>query len=302
LRLLCVCLAATNRSVALAQEHREPNVLVSAGSGEAEHDQFVEPGEYAQPAWAERSRMSATTSAYVLSPFEVFAGTIWEADVRRHVDLAHELTQEIDLGLPNRFELGLENEIGIFADNAYETSVTAEARYAFANWNAISLNPAISAEYIFGTGKSVRFANDESHRHSDRLNRQPDAVALRLLLAQNFGDHVGYGCDFAIKQNVGHDSGREFEIRQAITHGIMKGTFEAGAQMRFAHNTPQFNRHQQNDLALGPSLGWKATRQFRLEFAPLVGCTHESPRLASVLLVSYEFGGAEAIVRRVSEH
>jgi hypothetical protein len=52
--------------------------------------------------------------------------------------------------------------------------VTIEARYAFASWNAIPLNPAISGEYIFGFGKSVKFATDDSRRK--KLRRQPDAA------------------------------------------------------------------------------------------------------------------------------
>src|SRR5882762_6422637 len=58
-------------SSAFGQESTSSNVVVS-GENESEHDQFTEPGEYAQPAWAERSRMSSTTSVYVLSPSEVF--------------------------------------------------------------------------------------------------------------------------------------------------------------------------------------------------------------------------------------
>jgi hypothetical protein len=34
--------------------------------------------------------------------------------------------------------------------------------------------------------------------------------------------------------------------------------------------------------------------------APLFGCTHDSPRVATFVLVSYEFGGAEAIVAPIS--
>jgi len=36
-------------------------------------------------------------------------------------------------------------------------SGTIEARCTFANWNAVPLNLAISGEYIFGFGKSVKF-------------------------------------------------------------------------------------------------------------------------------------------------
>jgi hypothetical protein len=168
-------------------------------------------------------------------------------------------------------------------------------RYAFANWNVIPLNPAISAEYIFGTGKSVKDAT------SDRdLHRQPNAVAVRLLLGQNFGDHFGYGMNVGVEQDVSHDSGREFDISQSVAYGAMKGRFEFGAEMRYVHNTSQRSSGDKDELVIGPTVGWKPTRQLRISAAPLLGCTGDSPRLAMFVLVSYEFGGAESVVAPVS--
>ena len=295
-QVVCIWWAVISCGVALyAQEETQQRVVVSAESEEAEHDQFTELGEYAQPAWAERSRFSSTTSVYVLSPYEMFVGTIWEAIFRRHGKALHDLTQEVDFGLPHRFEVGLENELGLVGSDAHETSVTAEARYAFANWNAIPLNPAISAEYIFGVGKSVKDTGSDKD-----LRRQPNAVAVRLLLGQNFGDHFGYGLNVGLQQDVSRDSGREFEISQSVAYGAMKGKLEFGAEMRYVHNTPQRNPVDRDELVTGPTIGWKPTRQLRISLAPLFGCTGDSPRVASFVLVSYEFGGAEAVVAPIS--
>jgi len=295
-QVVCIWWAVISCGVALyAQEETQQRVVVSAESEEAEHDQFTELGEYAQPAWAERSRFSSTTSVYVLSPYEMFVGTIWEAIFRRHGKALHDLTQEVDFGLPHRFEVGLENELGLVGSDAHETSVTAEARYAFANWNAIPLNPAISAEYIFGVGKSVKDTGSDKD-----LRRQPNAVAVRLLLGQNFGDHFGYGLNVGLQQDVSRDSGREFEISQSVAYGAMKGKLEFGAEMRYVHNTPQRNPVDRDEFVTGPTIGWKPTRQLRISLAPLFGCTGDSPRVESFVLVSYEFGGAEAVVAPIS--
>ena len=295
-QVVCIWWAVISCGVALyAQEETQQRVVVSAESEEAEHDQFTELGEYAQPAWAECSRFSSTTSVYVLSPYEMFVGTIWEAIFRRHGKALHDLTQEVDFGLPHRFEVGLENELGLVGSDAHETSVTAEARYAFANWNAIPLNPAISAEYIFGVGKSVKDTGSDKD-----LRRQPNAVAVRLLLGQNFGDHFGYGLNVGLQQDVSRDSGREFEINQSVAYGAMKGKLEFGAEMRYVHNTPQRNPVDRDELVTGPTIGWKPTRQLRISLAPLFGCTGDSPRVESFVLVSYEFGGAEAVVAPIS--
>jgi hypothetical protein len=291
---MCIFLAVVSFATAYAEEQAEQRVIVS-GESEGEHDQFTEMGEYSQPAWAERSRFSSTTSVYVLSSYEMFVGNIWEAIFRRHGKTVHDLTQEIDFGLLHRFEIGVENELGLVGSDAHETSTTVEARYAFANWNAIPLNPAISAEYIFGVGKSVKGATSDN-----AFRRQPNAVALRLLLGQNFGDHFGYGLNLGLQQDVSHDSGREFEISQSVAYGAMKGKLELGAEMRYVHNTPQRSPVDRDELLTGPTIGWKPTRQLRISLAPLFGLTGDSPRVASFVLVSYEFGGAESVVAPIS--
>jgi hypothetical protein len=283
--------------ISAEQETREPNVVVKAESDETEHDQFTELGEYGQPAWAERNRASSTTSVYVLSPYEAFAGVNWEVDFSRHGKSMQELTQEIDFGLLHRFELGVENELGILGNDGHETSVTLEARYALANWNAIPLNPAVSLEYVFGVGKSVQSARGDS----GKLRQQPDALALRLLLGQAlFDNRVGYGLNISLQQDVTRDSGREFQLSQSATCGLMKGQFEVGGDMRYIHSTAQSPRGHEDELLLGPMLGWKPTRQTRLSIAPLFGCTSASPAVATFVLFSYEFGGAEAVVTPIS--
>ncbi|MDP9254450.1 MAG: hypothetical protein M3O66_05870, partial [Verrucomicrobiota bacterium] len=130
---------------AAAQEAREPDVTVNASE-----EEFEEPGGYGQPQWAERSRASSTTKLYVLSPYEFFVGFLSESDFPRHGKSTHDLSQEIELGLPYRFEIGFENHLGFVGSRAAETMANIEARYAFAKWGAIPLNPAISAGYDFG--------------------------------------------------------------------------------------------------------------------------------------------------------
>jgi hypothetical protein len=208
--------------------------------------------------------------------------------------------QEIDFGFPHRFEIGCENDVGLMGGRGHETSATVEARYAFGNWNNLPLNPALSAEYVFGFGKSATRSTTKSHGRGVVFSRQPDAFAVRLLLGQNFGQQVGYGLNLALQQDVA-DSGREFQLSQSVAYGILKGALEIGGEMRYTHATAHDNFRAEDDLGIGPDISWKPTRQWRIGFAPLFGCTHDSPRVTTFLLVSYEFGGAEAIVAPVSE-
>jgi len=279
------------------EAERHPDVLVNAESDEAEHDQFTEMGEYGQPAWAERNRASSTTSVYVLSPYEAFFGLNWESDLYRHGKSIHDFTQEIDVGLLHRFELGFENEIGFVESRSYETSATLEARYAFANWNSLPLNPALSLEYTFGIGRSAPSARNVSSHGKVRWRDEPDAASLRLLLGQAlFHNRASYGFNVAMTQDVTDDSGRRFEISQSLGYGLSAGALEVGAEMRYTHATAQSVSGREDELVIGPTFGWKPTRQTRLSFAPLFGCTRDSPGAALFALFSYEFGGAEAVV------
>jgi len=254
---LWVCALSVSQTPLPAEEEaRESNVVVNAESDDAEHNEFTELGEYGQPAWAERNRASSTTSVYVLSPYEAFAGVNWEVDFPRHGKSAHDLTQEIDVGLLHRLELGVENELGVLGGNGHGTSVTLEGRYALANWNAIPLNPAISVEYIFGVGKSVQSARDKR----GELRKQPDAVALRLLFGQAlFDNRVGYGLNISVQQDVTHDSGREFQLSQSATYGLMKGKFEAGADMRYIQRPNVQLETDPPDAAQCRSIDWNHT-------------------------------------------
>src|SRR5207237_3596820 len=87
---------------------------------------------------------------YVLAPFsfEVEAG--YEGNIFHHDSPLHLFRQEIEMGLPARFTIGVQNEFERVAGDTLERSFTLEARYALANWNKLPLNPAISAEYRFG--------------------------------------------------------------------------------------------------------------------------------------------------------
>src|SRR6478672_5415203 len=99
-----------------------------------------------------------------------------------------------------------------------------------------------------------------------------------------------------MKQDVTDDSGRRFEISQSLGYGLFAGACEVGAEMRYTHATGQSASGREDELVIGPTFGWKPTRQTRLSFAPLFGCTRDSPTTALFALFSYEFGGAEAVV------
>src|SRR3977135_4294809 len=69
------------------------------------------PSSYGATPGFSRSRFSNLNQAYVLPPGAVFAGLIYQGDSLRFNRPDHRLTQEIEIGLPNRFGIAFENSI-----------------------------------------------------------------------------------------------------------------------------------------------------------------------------------------------
>lgn len=270
-----------------AQEVTDQHVIVSAAEA---GEEFEEPGGYGQPQWAERSRASATTKLYVLSPFEVFVGVLSESDFLRRRSSVHDLTQEIEIGLPYRFELDFENQVGVAGSRAAESDASFGARYAFAAWGKIPLNPTISAMYQVGTGDRLAERFD---RPGDRT--QADEYELRLLLGQEFIPHLQWAANVFFQHELesGHD--RQVGFTQDIAYLAIADKLELGAEMRYTNATRnRENRESANEFLLGPSVNWKPNLHTVVSLAPLFGCTSDSPRLAVLASISLEFGGGES--------
>ena len=264
---------------AVAQETAAPDVEVSASA-----EEFEELGGYGQPQWAERSRASTTTKLYVLSPHEVFAGILSESGFLRSGKSTHDLMQDIELGLPHRFEIGFENHIGISDGDASNTIANIEARYAFGAWENIPLNPAIAVEYKFGIGEKTGTDRD-----------QPDAYELQLLLGQEFIPRIQWAANVFFEQELGARRNRQAGFTQDVVYVIVPDKFTLGTEMRYTHDTASYqHRGSDDEFIIGPSVAWKPNRHTVVSLAPLFGCTHDSPPVALFVTVSLEFGGGES--------
>src|SRR5262245_5469169 len=111
------------------------------------------PSAYGAPGGFSRSRFSPLTNAYVLPPWGVYAGLIYEGDLDTHGPTDHFFTQEIEVGLPYRFGVAIENQVEFAESDASNRSFSIEGRWALADWDKIPLNPTLFAEYKIGTGK-----------------------------------------------------------------------------------------------------------------------------------------------------
>src|SRR3954470_7828680 len=146
----------TNLFVFLASAMLPILSLTSLGETASE-EQIVVTGDdiggaYGAPGGFSRTRFAPLTTAYVLPPWTFYLGTIYEGDVFRHGPPDHLFTQEVEMGLPYRFGVALETSFERFNGGGGPARTSIEARYAFADWGKIPLNPTIFAEYKFGTG------------------------------------------------------------------------------------------------------------------------------------------------------
>src|SRR5256885_14675806 len=111
------------------------------------------PSAYGAPTSFSQSRFSPLTNAYVLPPGAVYASLIYEDAIVHFRRPDHDFTEEIELGLPYRINIATEVDVQHYGDETQVRSFSIEARYAFANWGKIPLNPTLFAEYKVGGGR-----------------------------------------------------------------------------------------------------------------------------------------------------
>src|SRR5437667_4438984 len=159
-------LLVVGATAANAQETENPQVVVRAEAGEI-------PSAYGAPPDLSHGRISTLTKSYVLSPFSFELEAGYEGAIFRHGLPVQLFRQEIEMGLPARFTVGVQNRVEHFAGDTRDRSFTLEARYALANWNKLPLNPTISAEDRFGLSNGL-----------------PDSGELALLISHDFPHEI----------------------------------------------------------------------------------------------------------------
>ena len=261
------------------------------------------PSAYGAPPGFSRNRFSNLINSYVLPPGAVYAGLIYQGDALRFNRPDHGLTQEIELGLPCRFGVAIENSIENFRGRTQERTFSVEGRYALADWNKIPLNPTVFVEYKFGIGHILHdegppapLEKGEAQDFLDEHKPLPDAFEVRLLLAQDFSDNVEWAANFFFEQEIGGDRGREVGLAQSVMFPIClpNERLKIGAEMQFtsftdagireAGETPSYR------VVIGPTIAWKPSKNTRLDISPLFGVTDDAPRASVFVVFSMLFG------------
>src|SRR5215831_8542283 len=308
LPIACAALTffASNHA-ALAQATTEQPVVVTAPGTPGAFEEV--PSAYGAPPAFSRSRFSNAVNAYVLPPWAFFFSELFEGQGFRHGPPDYLFTQEVEMGLPYRFNVAAEAQFERFNGGGGARSVSLEARWALADWNKIPLNPTVFAEYKFGVGtirhEEVPPPPGGGEEEEGGPPKVPDAYEFRLLLAQDFGEHVEWSMNwFFEKENTG-DRGREWGFSQAAMMPILlpNERLKLGIEMEYRNLTVKDTRGDPlNSFTIGPTVAWKPTASTRLDISPLFGCTDDSPVADVFVAFSWLFGGegAEAAEAPVS--
>ena len=266
------------------------------------------PSAYGAPPTFSRSRFSNAVNAYVLPPWAFFFGELFEGQGFRHGPPDYLFTQEVEMGLPYRFNVAAESQWERFNGGGGARSVSLEARWALADWNKIPLNPTIFAEYKFGVG-TIRHEEvappPGGGEEESGPPKVPDAYEVRLLLAQEFFGRVEWAMNwFFEKENTG-DRGREWGFSQAAMTPVLlpNERLKIGLEMEYKNTTVKDTRGDPlHSFTIGPTVAWKPSSHTRLDISPLFGCTAGAPVADVFVAFSWLFGGegAEAAEAPVS--
>ena len=242
------------------------NHSIQAQTAVSEHvvvtDEEV-PSAYGAPPSFSRSRFANLTNAYVLPPWAVYTGLIYEGDALRFNSPDHTFTQEIEIGLPYRFGVAMENSVERFRGYTQDRSFSLEVRYALADWNKIPLNPTLFAEYKFGLGNILHdegppapLGPGEALAFINEHNPLPDAYELRLLLSQDFCEKIEWALNAFFEQEIGGDRGREYGFAQSAVVPVLlpREQLKVGVEMQLTTFTDAGSRGRTLRIALSSDL------------------------------------------------
>jgi len=257
---------------AVGQETETQHIVVQAEAGELS-------SAYGAPPDLSHGRISTLTKSYVLSPFSFELEAGYESDIFRHGLPAQLFRQEIEMGLPSRFTVGVQNQIEHFAGDTFERTFTLEARYALANWNKLPLNPAISAEYRFGFAPQT-----------------PNSGEVALLISHDFPHLIEWAMNIFVDQEFHGRESTSGGFAQSIEVPVLlpEEKLEVGIEMEYRSGGEVIrSEHTTKGFASGPTLVWRPTKNVRFDLSPLIGCSDHAPTVQVFAVFSLSFGGPE---------
>ena len=230
-------------------------------------------GSYGQPEWT-TERAFSNSRVYVRPAGTLEFNQFWTPEFTEgHV--THSFREEIEIGLPYRFQLDVYQNWGLEQGDAFYKGSSVELRYALANWGKIPLNPTLYGEWSF---------NDNS----------PDVWEVKLLLGQTFAHRWNLAANLTYEHENGGARERVFEMSGALTYALIDQTLNVGVEVLLERATEANSRsNPAYEFLIGPNINVRPTRNTFITVSPQFGVTDDSPD-AEVFVVAgfnFSFGG-----------
>jgi hypothetical protein len=282
-------------------------IIPSASAQEARSEPLLVTAEgivsaYGAPSAFSEARFTPNVTAYVLPPWTFAFNTIYEGDIFDNSPPDHLFTQEMEMGLPHRFGIATEGKFERFDGDGGPSTISVEARYAFADWGKIPLNPTIFGEYKFGVG-NIRHEEGPppppgEEEEESGPPKVPNAYEFRLLLADEFFKRVEWAANFFFEMEPTGDRGREWGVAQSIVTPVLlpHEQLKVGVEMEYKNFTVKDTRGDaENIFVIGPTVSLRTSKSTHFDVSALAGCTDESPDLKVFAVFSWLLGpgGAE---------
>src|SRR6516165_1518789 len=217
---VCLALALVLTPLLQAQVTTSEQIVVTGSEAEV-------PSAYGAPGAFSQSRFAPLTNAYVLPPGEIYSSVIYELDDVHFRLPDNHWTLETEMGLPYRFNIAVESDIQHYDGITQDSTVSFEARYAFADWNKIPLNPTVFAEYKIGVGDVLHDEGAPTPGKKfgpggfDKSDPIPDGYEVRLLLSEEFFHRIEWALNGFFEQEIEGDRGREWGIDNSVVTPIL---------------------------------------------------------------------------------
>jgi hypothetical protein len=237
-------------------------------------------GPYEQPEWTTQRRFPTTRVYLQEDPGDFSIEGWWRGKWYKDGHNEQRFMEEIEIGLPHRFQLDVYHgwgsetgDDGSNAQNAWKNEfLSAEVRYALADWGKIPCNPTLYAEYTYNISA-------------------PDQVELKLLLGDQIGQNIHWGLNFAREEEIADPLHLEYEIAQAASYTLIDQKLSVGYEWQYSVESDTGDRaNPEKSFGIGPSLQWRPTRNTHLDIVPLIGLSHDAPRIESFVVFGIDFG------------
>lgn len=252
----------------LTHPWRMPPVNVVSRSGLREEDRI---GTYAQPLWT-ATRRFAETRVYVRPEGSIQFEYWFIPTVNRKGPTDFQTQFEVEFGLGYRLQLDLylsPNWTGSGGPTNLNESI--ELRYALADWGKIWGNPTLYLEFT-------------------KQDNAPDQLEFKLLFGGELGPRWHWGWDLTYERTMGGDGENNYETTAGLSYTLVDNRFDVGAEFKLQEFDVHGSRgHFTDNVFLGPSIQFRPVPRMHIDFAPLIGLTHESPALQAYVVVGWEF-------------